>query len=157
MMKFEKKQVRVISVAIALVFVFSVVGLAVSQSGLNGVASAAGSASSVGVINQQQVVGQHPDMATAKATMQKEIETAKADFDEKAKSMNDKEKQEYYQQLQQRLANKEKELIQPIFDKVDAAIKSVAEAKGLSVVMDKSNVVYGGQDITNDVIKKLAK
>lgn len=69
--------------------------------------------------------------------------------------MNDKDKQEYYQQTQQRLANKQKELLQPIFNKIDEAIKSVAEAKGLSVVLDKSSVVYGGQDITNDVIQKM--
>lgn len=156
MIKFEKKQVKMISVAIALVFVFSVVALAVSQSG-SSIASAAGSPSSIGTINQQLIVSQHPDMAVAKEAMQKEIEAAKADFDAKSASMNDQEKQAYYQQLQQRLANKEKELIQPIFDKVDAAIKSVAEAKGLSVVLDKNNVVYGGQDITGDVVKKISK
>lgn len=156
MVKFEKKQVKWISVGIALVFVFSVVALAVSQSA-TGFAGAAGSSSNVGVINQQAVVSQHPDMATAKTTMQSEIDQAKKDFEEKSKNMNDQEKQAYYQQTQQRLANKEKELITPIFDKVDEAIKSVADAKGLSVVLDKNNVVYGGQDITDDVLKKITK
>lgn len=154
MIKFEKKQVKIISVAIALVFVFSVVALAVSQSS---VGLAAGSTSNVGIINQQAVVSQHPDMAAAQEAMKKEVEQAKADFESKSASMNDQEKQAYYQQIQQRLANKEKELISPIFEKVQATIKTVAEAKGLSVVLDKNNVVYGGQDITEDVVKKLGK
>ena len=156
MLKFEKKQIKIISVTVALVFLLGVVGLAVSQSTM-GVASAASNPSNVGIVNHQMLIAQHPDMAAAKTAMQKEIETAKADFDAKSANMNDQEKQAYYQQLQQRLANKEKELIQPIFDKIDAAIKSVAEAKGLTVVLDKNNVIYGGQDITNDVAKKLTK
>lgn len=157
MIKFEKKQIKIISLAIAVVFIGSIVALGVSQSNLNtGIASAAAS-SNVGVINHQQVIAQHPDMAAAKEAMQKEVESAKADFEAKSANMNDQEKQAYYQQLQQRLSNKEKELIQPIFEKVDAAVKSVADAKGLSVVLDKNNVVYGGQDITNDVIKKISK
>ena len=71
--------------------------------------------------------------------------------------MNDQEKAAYYQQTQQRLQNKEKELIEPIRTKIEEAIKSIADAKGLSVVLDKSNVVYGGQDITADVVKKITK
>ena len=94
-------------------------------------------------------------MATAQAAMQAEVEQAKKDFDEKTATMNDKEKQDYYAQVQQRLTLKQQELITPIFDKVTAAIKAVADAKGLAVVLDKNNVVYGGQDITDDVMKKI--
>ena len=146
MIKFEKKQIKFISIGIALVFVFSVVALAVSQSSVG--FAAAGNSSNVGVVNHQLLVSQHPDMATAKTAMEAEVEHA---------NMNDQEKQAYYQQTQQRLANKERELIAPIFDKVDAAIKAVAEAKGLSVVLDKGTVVYGGQDITDEVVKKFSK
>lgn len=155
MIKFEKKQIKFISIGIALVFVFSVVALAVSQSSVG--FAAAGNSSNVGVVNHQLLVSQHPDMAAAKTAMEAEVEQAKKDFETKSANMNDQEKQAYYQQTQQRLANKERELIAPIFDKVDAAIKAVAEAKGLSVVLDKGTVVYGGQDITDEVVKKFSK
>jgi outer membrane protein len=69
--------------------------------------------------------------------------------------MNDKEKQDYANQLQQRLMLKEQELKGALMDKVTAAVKSVAEAKGLSVVLEKGNVIYGGTDITDEVSKKL--
>lgn len=156
MMKFNKKQIKLISVSVALVFVLGVVGIALSQS-TAGVANAAANPSNVGIVDHQALISQHPDMATAKTAMQKEVESAKADFDAKSANMNAQEKQAYYQQIQQRLANKEKELIKPIFDKIDAAIKSIAEAKGLTVVLDKNNVIYGGQDITKDVGQKMAK
>ena len=73
----------------------------------------------------------------------------------KSKTMNDTEKQRYYQQLQERLSNKEKELMDPVLKKIETTIKKVADKKGLSVVVDKNTVVYGGLDITDEVSKAL--
>lgn len=155
MLKLQKKQVKFVSLAIAVMFVLGIVGLAVSQSSTSYAAGAANTSSKIGVVNHQLLVSQHPDMAKAQQAMQAEVEQAKKDFEAKSATMNDKEKQEYYAQLQQRLSLKEQELIAPVFEKVDAAIKAVADAKGLSVVMDQGNVVYGGQDITDEVGKKI--
>ena len=148
----NKKNVKTVALAIAAAFLFGVAGLAVSQT--THVASAA-PASSVGVVNYQMVVQQHPDLAKVQTTMQAESEAAKKEFDAKAASLGDKEKQEYYMQLQQRLQLKNQELMVPLFSKVDAVIKEVADAKGLSVVVDKGSVIYGGQDITDDCVKKV--
>ncbi|MDF2635226.1 MAG: hypothetical protein K0R78_2100 [Pelosinus sp.] len=136
-------------------FVLGIVGLALSQSSTSYAADAK-SSSKIGVVNHQMLVAQHPDMAKAQQDMQAEVEQAKKDFEAKSASMNDKEKQDYYAQIQQRLSLKEQQLIAPVFEKVDAAIKAVADAKGLSVVMDQGNVVYGGQDITDEVGKKIS-
>ena len=149
----NKKNVKTVALAIAAAFLFGVAGLAVSQT--THVASAA-PASSVGVVNYQMVVQQHPDLAKVQTTMQAESEAAKKEFDAKAASLGDKEKQEYYMQLQQRLQLKNQELMVPLFSKVDAVIKEVADAKGLSVVVDKGAVIYGGQDITDDCVKKVS-
>ncbi len=149
----NKKNVKTVALAIAAAFLFGVAGLAVTQT--THVASAA-PASSVGVVNYQMVVQQHPDLAKVQTTMQAESEAAKKEFDAKAASLGDKEKQEYYMQLQQRLQLKNQELMVPLFSKVDAVIKEVADAKGLSVVVDKGAVIYGGQDITDDCVKKVA-
>lgn len=148
----NKKYVKMISLVVAALFVVGVVGIAVSATGTG---HAAGAVSNIGKVNHQAIVAQHPDMAKAQEAMQKEVEQAKQEFDTKAATMNDKEKQDYYMQLQQRLNLKQQELIAPIYDKVDAAIKAVADTKGLAVVMDVSNVVYGGQDITEEVMKKV--
>ena len=77
--------------------------------------------------------------------MRFEADTANKSDEEKAKAM---------QQAQMELQQKEQDLLAGIQKKVDAAVKQVAEAKGLSVVLDKNAVVYGGQDITDDVVKK---
>ena len=41
----------------------------------------------------------------------------------------------------------------PVLKKIEAAIKKVADKKGLAVVVDKNTVVYGGVDITDEVAK----
>ena len=62
MIKLQQKQVKIISILIAVVFVGSVVALALTQSG-SGIASAA--TSSVGVVDYRQVGSQHPQLAAA--------------------------------------------------------------------------------------------
>ena len=152
MFKNNKKNVKIVALAIAAAFLFGVAGLAVSQT--TQVASAA-PASNVGKVNYQMLVQQHPDLAKVQTTMQTESEAAKKEFDAKAASLGEKEKQEYFMQLQQRLQLKNQELMVPIFNKVDAVIKEVSDAKGLSIVVDSAAVIYGGADITDECVKKI--
>ena len=152
MFKNNKKNVKIVALAIAAAFLFGVAGIAVTQT--THVASAA-PASNVGVVNYQMLVQQHPGLAAVQATMTTESENAKKEFDAKAASLGDKEKQDYYLQLQQRLQLKNQELMVPLFSKVDAVIKEVSDAKGLAVVVDKGAVIYGGQDITDECVKKI--
>ena len=152
MIKNKKKSVKIVALAIVAAFVFGIAGLAISQ---NSRVVSAAPASNVGVVNYQMLVQQHPDIAKVQATMTTESEAAKKEFDAKAASLGDKEKQEYYMQLQQRLQLKNQELMVPLFTKVDAVIKEVSDAKGLAVVVDKGAVIYGGNDITDECVKKI--
>ena len=155
MIKLEKKQVKIISMLIAVIFIGSVVALALTQTG--NIASAA-SSSSVGVVDMDQVSGSHPDVQNAVAQLEAFSQEIQKDFEEKAAGMsNDQEKADYYRQCQERFQQKQEELFNPIRQSVEAAIKAVADKKGLAVVISKVAVVYGGQDITQDVIAQLGK
>ena len=154
MIKLEKKQVKIFSIVVAVIFIGSVVALALTQTG--SIASAA-SSSSVGVIDYQQVLAAHPDVQNLQGQMESTIEAVKKEFDEKSAGMNDEEKADYYRQCQERIAQKQQELVEPIRASVDAAVKRVADKKGLAVVIDKMAVIYGGQDITGEVIAELGK
>jgi len=154
MIKLEKKQVKIMSILIALIFIGSVVAIALTQTG--NVASAA-SSSNVGVVEYDQIMFQHPDMKTLDEQLKTSIAEIKAEFDEKSAGMNDQEKQDYYMQCQERILQRREELLAPVVASVDTAIKTVADKKGLSVVLAKAAVVYGGQDITKEVIAQLSK
>lgn len=154
MIKLEKKHVKIISILIALVFIGSVVALALTQSG--GIASAAPSGT-VGVVDMSQVMMNHPDRQSAEDQLKATIDEVEKNFKEKEAGMSDQEKQDFYMQSQQIIANKESELSEQLLKKVEEVVKQVADAKGLSVVVAKAAVVYGGNDITQDVISRLAK
>ena len=134
---------------VAVLFILGVVGI--TGVSTNTTYAAAGVSSTVGIVDYQFLLSQHPDMAVAQQTMNAAIAQAKSDFDAQSATMSDQDKQALYQQLQQGLQQKNQELLGPIDNKVMAAVKSVAEAKGLTTVVDKGTVVYGGQDITNEV------
>ncbi|MBP2654217.1 MAG: outer rane chaperone Skp (OmpH) [Firmicutes bacterium] len=151
MLKIEKKQIKIVSLVVAVFFLLGVFGIAVSQSGK----TFAAASSNIGVVNYGLLVSQHPDAAQAEESLKAEYETLKKEYDSRAASMSEQEKKNYETQLQQRLMQKKQDLLKGITDKVDAAVKGVAEAKGLNVVIDKNYVVYGGQDITDEVTKKI--
>ena len=149
------KNVKLVSLFVAAIFVLGCFALSLTQSGFGRVASAASSESAIGVVNYQMLVAQSPDMDGVRNAMKTEIENAQKDFEEKSKAMNDQEKQRYYTQTQERLENKQKELMDPVLKKIEENIQKIAKKKGLSVVVEKSTVVFGGVDITDEVAKAL--
>lgn len=153
------KNVKMISLIIAAVFVLGCFGIAMTYSGFNGMgmASAAGSDSSVGVVNYGTIVQQCPELDSVRTQMAKAIDDSQKQFEEKAKNMNNEEKERYFKQLQERLANTEKELMEPVLKNINDNIQKIADKKGLKVVVDKSTVIYGGTDITEEVIRALVK
>jgi outer membrane protein len=149
MIKINSKQFK--NIFLAAFILFSIV--IISQPST--IYAESNNTSAVGVVDYQLLIEQHPDALQAEAAMNAAAAQAKSDFDAKSVTMNDNEKKSYYQQLQQGLQIKQQNLLEAIKNKVNAAVKAVANSKGLKNVVDKSAVVYGGQDITDDVMKKI--
>lgn len=93
----------------------------------------------------------------------KELEDAreKKATDADLKKMTEQFQKEIESREQQGLALEDKkrkeleDLSAKLRTKVDEAIKAVAQEKKLDVVVDKQAVLFGGVDITEDVIKKI--
>lgn len=146
----DKKTVKRVSLIVALVFLMGIAGIAFTQTS---VGFAAPVSSGIGVINYQALVMQHPDTQIINAAMENEVGAAKKEFESKAANLPQEEQQKLYMQLQERLAKKNNELMNPLIEKINASIKKIADTKGLSIVVEKQGVVYGGTDITDEVIK----
>ena len=147
----NRKNAKIVSIVIVAAFVIGIMGVGLTQLG----DIQAAPSSNIGKVDYNRLLSEHPQSSTVSQTLQKEYEQAQKDFNTKTASMNDKEKQDYAKQTQERLAVREQQLVKPIYDQVDAAIKTVADAKGIAVVFNSNQIVYGGTDITDDVIKKL--
>ncbi|HVA28206.1 MAG TPA: OmpH family outer membrane protein [Candidatus Baltobacteraceae bacterium] len=106
----------------------------------------------IGYMDQAQV-GSLPAFASANAQLaayQNQLNNQFKSAMNAAKS--DADKQRITAQFQQEFTDKQTELIGPLFQRAQIIIANIAAAKKLSVVVDKRIVVYGGVDITNDVI-----
>ena len=151
----KKKNVKIFSAAVAVIFVLSVAAMAVMQTG-NPVVSAAPS-SNIGVVDTSKVFA--PDNE-AIVNAQKELQTASQDmqkqFEEQSANMSDEEKAQLFQKMQGEMSDKQEAIQKGLKDKLETAVGSVASTKGLSLVVDKSVVLYGGQDITDQVAKQLS-
>ena len=84
----DPKNVKMISLFVAAIFVLGCFALTLTQSGVNSVASAASSESAIGVVNYQMLLSQVPDLQNVQTSMKQEIDNAQKDFDEKSKTMN---------------------------------------------------------------------
>ncbi len=68
---------------------------------------------------------------------------------------SDSDRQTIFKDYQKALQDKRKQLIDPIADKTKNVIAQVARKRGLLLVIDRSNLIYGGTDITPDVVTGL--
>lgn len=111
--------------------------------------------SSVGWVDHTQI-----DAIPAIKNATDEFAKFKADQDravaDKLKSAkNDTERNAVLKDYQKVLEDKQKQTLQPFVDKTRNAMSEVARARGLTLVIDRTNVIYGGVDITADVTSKL--
>ena len=99
MINFQKKQVKIISVIIAAVFIFSIVALGVSQyqSGMAGASS-----SNVGVVDYSQLISQHPGMQVAREKYEEAAKQVQDEFTQKAGSMTPEQQQQFIEQKQRK-------------------------------------------------------
>ncbi|PIE55361.1 MAG: HlpA protein [Dethiosulfovibrio peptidovorans] len=121
-------------------------------------ASIAAAQEKVGVIEPQKILFQHPkfDQVTkrVKAVLESKQGEAKSAIE---KASDNKKKAEIYATKKQEAAMEEQKLMAPLFKEINLAIRTVAKAKKVTVVLDKAQVFYGGIDLTDDVIQQLKK
>ncbi|HPX04137.1 MAG TPA: OmpH family outer membrane protein [Synergistaceae bacterium] len=112
----------------------------------------------MGCVDPQKIMFQHPKFEEVQKQIRdvtnKKQEEAKAAIE---KETDDKKKAQIFQTKRTEAANEERKLMEPIFKDINLAIRTVANAKKITVVVDKGAVFYGGTDITDDVIAELKK
>lgn len=69
----------------------------------------------------------------------------------RARNASPSQQQQLASEFQSKMADKQRQLLGPLFGRAQVAIASAASSKNLSVVIDKRIVIYGGVDITGQV------
>jgi outer membrane protein len=111
--------------------------------------------SSVGYVDQS-AIDAVPKLKTANDEMAKfRDEQGRAAREKLKGAKSDADRQAVLKSFQQALTDKQKSTIDPLVEQARDAIAGVARKRGLILVIDKSNLVYGGTDITSDVTSAL--
>jgi Skp family chaperone for outer membrane proteins len=110
--------------------------------------------SDIGLVDQSALGQLGPFVAAQQEFAQFQRGLA-AQFQAATKGKSQADQQRIYQDFNNRAAAKQRELFGPLLGRAQAAIASVAANKGLGVVVDKTVIIYGGLDITKDVIDML--
>lgn len=80
---------------------------------------------------------------------------AEVDFKQKAQKLSEPQAKELYMKYVYELQNIRLKLMEPIVKQIEATVEKVARKKNLALVLRKEFIMYGGQNITEDVVKEL--
>jgi outer membrane protein len=116
----------------------------------------------IGVIDIQKAIVNHPKAEESMEILKNFQEERQQDLDSKTKNkeLTAEEKEQInslVSKYEKEIQDKDAELTNKLFESIKGAIEKVAKKKGLTVVLDKQSVFYGGVDITDEVIEELKK
>ena len=158
MMRFmgHKTVAKILSIIISIMFLGGIGLMAYPQMSDANTNDAVAN-SNIGVIDNTKILSEeNPKFVEAGNTFHPFAQQTMADAQQKAQAAaTDEEKQQIMMDANQVVEAKKQELIQGVLDQADKAAEEVGKAKGLSVVVDKRNVLYGGVDVTDQVMHKL--
>lgn len=69
----------------------------------------------------------------------------------------DADRGKIYAEYQKAIDDKREQIVTPLVNQTRAAIETVAKKKGLVLVIDRNNLIFGGSDVTPDVLAVLKK
>jgi outer membrane protein len=106
----------------------------------------------VGYVDQSALAG-----IPAFVAANRQVASYKSDLDRQfaaqIKSVRDPgQQQRIAQEFQNKLTDRQRAVFGPLFHRAQVAIASVASSKNLSVIVDKRIIIFGGQDVTKNVI-----
>ena len=85
--------------------------------------------------------------------LQEFFQAKQREFQQRSKGMTAFQRQELDRKLQQQILEKRNELLGGLDKEIRTAVETAAKQTGVTVVLDRTVVLYGGTDVTDTVIK----
>ncbi len=109
----------------------------------------------IGYVNMQRLFVNHPDKAISEEKLNQEAKKLQVQLEDEAKDKTKEERQELLEEYQAKLNNLEKNLVLQVMEDINDKVKEVAKNQDITVVLEKPTVLYGGYDLTQDVLDLL--
>ena len=111
----------------------------------------------LGVINVQYVLNNYPGIKEITQQLIDEKKSLQQKYDAESQNLSAEEKTTLSNNLGQEYAKFEKSTMGPVEEKIQKTIAKVAKDNGIQNVVNSNAMVFGGKDITQDVVKELNK
>jgi outer membrane protein len=141
---------RTLGIAVAVIVVLAAAGYFAARSG-----PAFGQSMTIGYVDMTRALDAHPGKASAESALRDYAQAQVADAQQKMKTMPAPQKQDLQRQVDQDIFKKRAELLGGLDKDIRAAVEKVAKQQGISVVLSRDVVLYGGVDLTDQVIKAI--
>ena len=112
-------------------------------------------ASQIGYVDMQKLFQNHPQKKASEQKLEDEAKKLKEELKDRGKTMDKEERQKLLQKYQGQLNQQEQQLIEEVLTDINNTISQLAAENDISVVLDKSAVIYGGQNLTAQVLAEI--
>lgn len=116
---------------------------------------ALGQSFSIGYVDMQKALDSHPRKAGSERALQEFFQAKTREFQQRSRALNAAQRQELDRQFQQEFIAKREELLRGLDKEIRTNVEKVAKDRGISIVLDRNVVLFGGTDLTDAVIAQL--
>ncbi|AGB42316.1 outer membrane protein [Halobacteroides halobius DSM 5150] len=106
----------------------------------------------IGYVNMQKLFNNHPGKKASEVKLQQEAKSLQKKLEVEAKDLSKEKRQQLLQKYQQQLSELERELVGEVMKDINQKIRQVAQEKEITIVVDKSAVLAGGYNLTDEVL-----
>lgn len=132
------------------------IGLTAAVVGL-GIFTEDKSVDKVAYVNLEKVFAEHPARTAAEQTLNKRAAEYKQQIEEETDELSGSEQKELLKKYQSELGELERELLAQVTAEVENIIVRTAEKRKVKFVLDDDYILYGGYDLTDEVLAEIAK
>lgn len=141
---------RIVAVVVAVVVVVAAAAVLLARGGV-----ALGQSGQIGFVDMQKALDAHPRKAPSEQALNEYARAKVSEASQRAKGLTPAQQQELQRKVNEDIFNKRQELLSGLDKEIRAAVERVAKARGIAIVLEKSVVLYGGVDLTDDVIREV--
>ncbi len=132
------------------------IGLTAAVVGL-GIFTEDESVDKVAYVNLEKVFAEHPARTAAEQTLNKKAAEYKQQIEEETDELSGSEQKELLKKYQSELGELEQELLAQVTAEVENIIVRTAEKRKVKFVLDDDYILYGGYDLTDEVLVEIDK
>ncbi|MCK8816375.1 OmpH family outer membrane protein [Natroniella sulfidigena] len=109
----------------------------------------------IAYVDMESLFLKHPHKEASEEELDQKAEQLQQQLEAEAVGLTKEERQELLKEYQQKLNQLEKDLIQSLIDDINYKIREVAQREDITIIIDQPVVIYGGYDLTAEVLAEL--